>query len=344
MADSGQSWAARLDVSKLLKWFAANRRELPWRLKPAPYSVWVSEVMLQQTVVGAVIGHYRRWMKHFPTVRRLAAASEQDVVRMWEGLGYYSRARNLRLAAKLIVSEHGGKFPEDYEDLRKLPGIGEYTASAILSIAYGKPYPVLDANVRRVMQRFLLLRVWNRESEMKLRSFLNKAIPQNQPGEFNEALMELGQMVCLRNKPLCKVCPLAKGCRAQAVGAQEEIPVCKSKAVERIETTIAIYLKGKRVLLARRYEKLFRGLWLFPEANGAAGQKLAQLKERTHHYTRYANRLSPVIIKADKTAVGVEKGLDSAKWIPIAELEQYPMPSVYRKIAAEFREWFDNLA
>jgi A/G-specific adenine glycosylase len=217
-------------TSALLAWIATGRRDLPWRQVRAPYAVWISEVMLQQTQVASVTPYFERWMTRFPSVRALAEAPLDDVLKAWEGLGYYARARNLRAAAREIVALHGGEIPADREALLRLPGVGRYTVGAILSLAFGRPEPILDGNVRRVICRVDDIaddprapaterRLWERADA------LVKAAPAGQAGDLNEALMELGALVCTPGKPDCAACPLATFCLAHARGVQAERPI-----------------------------------------------------------------------------------------------------------------------
>ena len=288
-------------------------------------------------------------MRRFPILEALAKADIQEVIRLWEGLGYYSRARNLHRAAQIVEAEHGGKLPSDYQVLRTLPGIGDYTASAILSIAFDEPYPVLDANVRRVMQRWLLIEQWDKGAEGAIRSTLIASIPKKHPGAFNEALMELGQVVCRIRQPECGRCPIAKKCGAKIKGLQKSIPLKRSKVIERLETTVLIYLRNQKVLLTKRNGALFKGLWLFPTLSGSSKppetipEISATLKAQTHRYTRFADQLSPVVVERNGRSYPQNSALEEGKWVAIKELEHYPMPSAYRKIARDFCAWYDML-
>jgi A/G-specific adenine glycosylase len=197
-------------ASRLLSWYDKNKRSLPWRDHPNPYAVWVSEVMLQQTRVEAVLPYCARWMRLFPDVRTLAAASEQDVLNAWEGLGYYSRARNLHKAAKVIVSQYDAEIPQTVEDLRKLPGIGRYTAGAIASIAFGKDAPALDGNIKRVYARLfdIEIPVDSPAGEKILWDLADENLPKGRAGDYNQALMDLGAIICVPKNPRCLICPL----------------------------------------------------------------------------------------------------------------------------------------
>ena len=222
----------------LLEWFRDNARRLPWRDDPTPYHVWLSEIMLQQTRVAAVLDYYKRFLEEAPDVSALAALPEERLMKLWQGLGYYSRARNLKKAAKIIVEEYGGQFPSDYAAVRALPGVGDYTAGAICSIAFGQAVPAVDGNVLRVYARICgddgdIASPWMKK---KVTQALEKAIPVNWPGTFNQALMELGATVCLPNgAPLCGKCPAKGFCAALVQGRVGELPVKAPKKSRRVE-------------------------------------------------------------------------------------------------------------
>ena len=218
----------RAMVGPLLAWYGENKRDLPWRGDPDPYKVWVSEIMLQQTRVAAVMPYYRAWMEELPTVEALANVSDEKLMKLWQGLGYYSRARNLQKAARMIAETFGGRFPETYTDLLKLPGVGAYTAGAVASIAFGQPVPAVDGNVLRAAARVADIRedIMDPRIRNSIQVLMESAVPADQPGEFNQALMELGATVCLPNgAPECGRCPLAELCEANRLGIQTELPV-----------------------------------------------------------------------------------------------------------------------
>jgi A/G-specific adenine glycosylase len=335
---------------RLLRWFELNRRDLPWRRNVTPYSVWISEIMLQQTVVATVIPHFIRWMREFPDMRALAEADEQEVLKLWEGLGYYSRARNICRAAKMMMERYDGQLPKDYDKLMGLPGIGEYTAAAIMSIAFGKRHPVIDANVRRVVNRLRALRLPDRQSEGSIRAFLMRALPRTQSGEFNEAIMELGQTVCLSHKPTCGICPVVDCCQAFARDLQHEIPARKkTESVKKISRVLLVVSRG-RILARRKPSGIFAGLWLLPTIpprqdvetilRTILGKSLnvktrndLRLRSRTHHYTHYVERLFPVICEVNKASLSRS---EEWCWLRLAEIDRYPFPSVYRRILDEF--------
>ena len=258
----------------LLQWYRENARVLPWRSDPTPYHVWVSEIMLQQTRVAAVLDYYRRFMEALPTVADLAAVEEDRLMKLWQGLGYYNRARNLQKAARQVAEDFGGAFPDTYEGLLTLSGVGEYTAGAIASIAFGVPVPAVDGNVLRVVARISgdggdIARP---DTKARMRAALQAVLPVDAPGDFNQALMELGATVCLPNgAPLCDRCPAADFCTARREERTGELPVKAAKKKRRIEArTIFILLSGERVALRKRDKTgLLADLWEFPNVGGA---------------------------------------------------------------------------
>ena len=260
-------------AAPLLQWYDENKRDLPWRRNTDPYRVWVSEIMLQQTRVAAVIPYYERWMCALPDVQTLAAADEAQLMKLWQGLGYYSRARNLQKAAKQIVEEYGGQFPDRYEKLLKLPGVGEYTAGAVASIAFSEKVGAVDGNVLRIAARLGAMETDILDPRMKkmVRGMLDAVIPEDRSGDFNQALMDLGATVCLPGgRPVCECCPLAGQCEARRLGRQQELPLRGKKKARRIEEmTVYLLLRGGEVALRKRSEDgLLAGLWEFPYVSG----------------------------------------------------------------------------
>ncbi len=256
----------------LLSWYRRHRRNLPWRTSRDPYRIWIAEVMLQQTRIVAVLPYYKKFLEQFPSVRQLALAPEQEVLRAWSGLGYYSRARHLRAAAQEIVSRHKGQFPSAPEAARELPGIGRYTAAAVLSIAYDVPLAVLDGNVARVLARLGAIRgdlrvprVWRR-----LGIAAENLLAARSPGDWNEALMELGEVICTPARPRCEVCPVSRWCRAFALGIAGKIPAPRRKhPAQKVRVAAALLLdpRGRTLLLrdpAAQDGALFSRMWQFP--------------------------------------------------------------------------------
>lgn len=255
-------------IPYLLHWYDYNRRILPWREDPTPYHVWVSEIMLQQTRVEAVKGYYDRFLSRLPDVAALAEAEEEVLLKLWEGLGYYNRVRNMQKAARVLMEQYSGEMPADYEAIRSLPGIGDYTAGAISSIAFGLPYPAVDGNVLRVMSRLTCSEedIAKEQTKRKLKEDLTMVMPPRS-GDFNQALMELGATVCLPNgKPLCEQCPVMHLCKAFHAGRETELPVKSGKKERRIEKRLVyLVLCDGKVLLHRREKRgLLAGLWEYP--------------------------------------------------------------------------------
>jgi A/G-specific adenine glycosylase len=260
--------------TSLLRWFRREARDHPWRRTRDPYAVWISEVMLQQTQVATVIPYFERWMRRFPNVRKLASSPLDDVLKAWEGLGYYARARNLHKAAKAIAATG---FPTTREAWESLPGIGAYTSAAIASIVHGERAPVRDGNVNRVLSRLL-----KTDDSARIGAFLERTIPASAPGDFNQALMELGQRVCVPRSPRCPACPVARYCAARKAGVEHRYP---RKAVRKpgptFQVGIGLCFKGPRLLVAKRApDGLLGGLWEFPGGKRERGEKFERTVAR----------------------------------------------------------------
>ncbi|MEE3181638.1 MAG: A/G-specific adenine glycosylase [Planctomycetota bacterium] len=342
-------------ISKaLLAWYRTNRRRLPWREKPEPYRVWVSEIMLQQTRVETVIPYFERFLERFPTVETLAAASEEEVLTLWSGLGYYRRARSLLKGAKTVLESHGGAFPRSYEAALEIPGIGPYTAAAILSIAYGEPYPVLDGNVERVLARILRLEENPRQAAVKkrLRDIAGSWMPHDQASSFNQAMMELGALVCTPVSPDCPRCPVSKACQGAEHGDAEKFPrLPKKRKTIAVELEAGILRRGDRFLLERieGFDYL-EGLWLFPlaapgeggiaarlaEVLGTKVEKTGQLKTLRHSITFRRLVLQPQLLKSGRFSL---KGKPAFRWAWLEELGSVlPVSSLCLKIANRLLE------
>jgi A/G-specific adenine glycosylase len=342
--------AMRVLRGGLLAWYDERRRDLPWRRDPDPYRVWISEIMLQQTRVETVIPYYERWLRRFPTLETLASAQPDDVLRVWEGLGYYSRARNLHRAARLVREEYSGDVPSDVARLRELPGVGEYTAGAIASIAFGKAEPAVDGNVRRV-----LARLFDSADPQppELRSLASALVPRDRPGDFNQALMELGATVCTARSPRCEACPVAASCRARARGTQHLRPRTRRRAtVPTFYFAVAVIVGPNRdVLLVRRPERgLLARLWALPAIEQAetadfevAARALCRhwsgdaeplavrgLVPLAHSFTHRRERYHPFRIDLACTAAHLRT--DTARWVTPAELTDHPMSVAQRTI------------
>jgi A/G-specific adenine glycosylase len=265
--------------SALLRWYGENRRDLPWRRTRDPYAIWVSEAMLQQTRIAAALPYYERFLAAFPGIAELAEAPEEEVLGAWSGLGYYRRARALRAGARAVLDRHGGRVPSDLRDLLALPGVGPYTAGAIASIAFGLPEPALDGNVRRVLSRVLGRPESGAEQERAIRETARDLVQGPEPGDLNQALMELGALLCTPRSPRCEACPLTKICRGWASGDPERYPVRpRARRPSRVRVAAALVEHQGHVLLARRGAGTpFRGAWDLPAAEVPPGAEPATI-------------------------------------------------------------------
>ena len=262
---------------KLLEWHDQNARTLPWKGETDPYRIWISEIMLQQTRTETVSGYYHAFLEEFPDVYALAGAEEERLYKKWEGLGYYTRARNLQKAAKIIVSEYGGQLPDTAEELLKLPGIGDYTAGAIASIAFGRREPAMDGNAVRVISRVSCERgcVGEARVRRRLKEVCASLMTDERPGDFNQAMMGLGNMICVPVHPKCESCPVREFCQARKQGAEKELPNLLPKPEKRNHAVgVALVFSGERVLLTKRPEEgLLAGMWAFPSFEGARSER-----------------------------------------------------------------------
>jgi A/G-specific adenine glycosylase len=338
-----------------MAWYRRTARDLPWRRSRDPYHVWVSEIMLQQTQVATVVDYFERFIAMYPTVADLAAADEADVLRQWEGLGYYRRARQLRKAAQVIVDEHGGEMPSDVDLVHALPGIGRYTAGAILSIAHDVRLPIVEANTVRLYARLMADRgdMTNSAGQKRLWEFAETILPRLGAGQFNQALMELGSEICRPREPLCRDCPVVGLCPTFAAGLQEKIPRAKKRPkVTAVREAAVVVRKGPRVLVRLRGDKeRWAGMWDFPRFeitahNGAAlrrelTKKVAQqtgvtaessgvLTTIQHSVTRYRITLECHTAKHIRSKRQANSNL---QWCTPAELDNLPLSVTARKIA-----------
>ena len=269
---------------RLLEWYYLNGRDLPWRGETDPYRIWISEVMLQQTQVATVIPYYHRFLARFPTLIDLAAAPLDDVLKRWEGLGYYARARNLHRAAKKVVDDFGGQLPQTVAELRRLPGFGEYTSGAVASIAFGQVTPAIDGNVKRVLTRLFAIQsdITRGAGIKQLRHIATTLVDPTAPGDWNQALMELGATVCLPKRPRCLQCPLRQHCRALAKGIEQTLPRKPAKKpLPHFDVTAAVIQHNGHILIAQRPpEGMLGGLWEFPGGKQEPGETLPQCLRR----------------------------------------------------------------
>jgi A/G-specific adenine glycosylase len=323
-----------VDVRKLLAWYRKGARDLPWRRTRDPYAIWVSEIMLQQTQIATVIPYYERWMKRFPTVKALAKAPLDDVLKMWEGLGYYARARNLHKAARELKS-----LPKTSEAWREVPGVGPYTAAAIASIAHGERAAVFDGNVRRVLSR------------LEARDVAEAPPPRGKPGDYNQALMELGQRVCTFRAPRCEACPLAADCKGRASGEPERWPSKKpKKEVPHKEVAIGVIWDRDRFYVQRREEKgLLGGLWEFPGGKREKGETFEEclrreIKEETGflvdvgpYLTTVKHRYTHFSVELHTYHCFLKKGKGPGLWVSIEEVNKLALPKANLMILDELR-------
>lgn len=341
----------------LLEWYTKNARKLPWRENQDPYSIWISEIMLQQTRVDTVIPYYTKWMTRFPDIFHLAAATEEQVLAIWEGLGYYSRARNVHRTAQILNLKFDGKLPENIIDLIGLPGIGKYTAGAIASIAFNLDEPALDANIRRVFAR-----VFNIDEDLGttsggklIRSLIDDELPTGKAGDFNQSLMDLGATICISRNPRCKVCPLFELCRARKKGLQELRPVKKLKKIIPKYTYFAAIIKHEqKYLLCRKPSKGFLGgLWEFPNVRTSADLKdpfitLHELLMEKfsisakafklqgiykHSYTHFKQTMLAYYCEAESKFIENP----NVKWVSNSNFKDYPMGRIARAISSSIK-------
>lgn len=341
----------------LLSWYREKGRELPFRIGRNPYRIWVSEIMLQQTRIEAVKPYFERFMEELPDIASLAKVSEERLMKLWEGLGYYSRARNLQKAAVLLMAEYGGRMPEDPEELKKLPGIGPYTAGAIASIAFAVPAPAVDGNVLRVVTRLLKddRDIMKQSTRKSVEALLRDGMSKEYPGEYNEAVMEIGETVCLPlGTPLCGKCPLADFCLAHKAGEEERFPVRPGKRERRREERTIFLLKYRdKLVLSKRGEKgLLAGLYELPGTEGHLSEEesrvylrerfgipseedfpLTPLREAKHIFSHVEWHM--IGYRAQLPETGREPEILAGK----SELEEaYPLPNAFRAYMEEWKE------
>ena len=343
--------------SLLLNWYARNSRSLPWRGEQDPYKIWISEIMAQQTRLQTVIPYYQRWIKSFPTVEVLASASEQDVLKAWEGLGYYSRARNLHHAAQILMERYGGCLPEESHLLQELPGIGSYSAAAIASLAFGKNEAALDGNIRRVLSRVfnVTFQLGTPECEKELNRLAKANLPKGKAGDYNQALMDLGSSVCLPRNPNCPVCPLRSLCIAQKVGRQNSLPVRqKLSSLPTVVVTAAIIMNRGKVLISQRPPHgLLGGMWEFPGGKLESSETLEACLQREiaeelgapiivqkpfgvfhHSYSHFHVELHAFVCVLNGSKPKPLQ-VKSIQWVKLNGLDSFPMGKIDQMISRQ---------
>lgn len=347
-------------AERLLDWFAVHRRDLPWRRTSDPYRIWVSEVMLQQTRAATVVPYYERFTRRFPDLPSLADADMDDVLKAWEGLGYYRRARHLKGAAEAVIRDGGRELPTDYDAMLALPGVGLYTAGAVLSLAHGQPRPILDGNVRRVLSR-----VWAIDTDPRaaatdrwLWEAAEALLPVDRAGAFNEAMMELGATVCTPRKPRCGACPLAELCDGYTGGAPTDYPVRPPrKSIPHVDVTAGVIRRGSRILITqRRPEAMLGGLWEFPGGKLEPGETLEECLIReireeldiairierpflavAHAYSHFRITLHTFLCRHSRGRVK-DLGCSAHRWVTVDQLDDFAFPKADRVVLAELKK------
>jgi A/G-specific adenine glycosylase len=321
----------------LLSWYAVDKRRLPWRAeageRPDPYRVWLSEVMLQQTTVAAVIPYFEKFTRRWPSVEALAAAADAEVMSAWAGLGYYARARNLLACARIVAAEHEGAFPDSEEELRRLPGIGRYTAAAIAAIAFGRRAVVVDGNVERVVSRLFAVEAALPGAREALYALTDRITPATGGGDFAQATMDLGAAICTPRSPDCGRCPLAFCCEARRRGDPERFPVKAARAPRPRRHEVAYWLEhGGEVLLVRRPAKgLLGGMLAFPTGEAPAEAEWREAGAVEHVFTHFALTMRLLCASAEERSDGI--------WWPVDRLHEAGLPTLFGKLAARGAEW-----
>lgn len=327
-------------AERLLGWYDRAARDLPWRHPPGsaatpdPYRVWMAEIMLQQTTVAAVAGYFTRFIQRWPTVADLAAADDADVMAAWAGLGYYARARNLLACARVVVGEHGGRFPDNEDALRALPGVGDYTAAAVAAIAFGRAAVVVDANIERVIARHRLIETPLPAAKREIRTALAPLVPQDRPGDFAQGLMDLGATICTPRAPACTRCPVSADCRARGRPDIDRLPVKPPKKAKPQRYGLAWWIEeGDAVWLVRRPGKgMLGGMRALPggEWTGEAPAE-SGLVHVDHGFTHFDLRLT-LVRRESAHAAG------EGEWWPLSALDAAGLPTLYRKLTDRMRE------
>lgn len=345
----------------LIDWYSANRRDLPWRKTKNPYHIWVSEVMLQQTQVNTVLPFYPKFLNAFPDLKHLADADLQDVLKIWEGMGYYARSRNLHKAAGIVMNQYAGIIPDRWKTFRELPGVGDYIAAAVLSMAFGKPYPVVDGNVKRVLSRLTLIEApVNKSSSTKhFQETAKEMLDKENPGTYNQALMELGAMICRPQRPLCGTCPVQAVCLAYLSDRVAEFPKkIKRQPTPQYRIAVGIVFKNGQVLITRRkLEGLLGGLWEFPGGKIRDGERaeaacIREIQEEVHlkikidsylcrvkhAYTHFKILMDVFCCSYVSGRVKLNGPVDH-RWIKLDKLKNYPLPRANHKFIPQLKQY-----
>ena len=337
----------------LLRWYGRTHRDLPWRRTRDPYAIWIAETMLQQTQVTTVVPYYERFLNAFPTIEALDRAPLRKVLALWSGLGYYRRAENLKKSARQLTRNHDGRVPQAYDALRALPGVGDYTAGALLSIAFGKSYPAIDGNARRVLGRIFAL-----DTERKIRDIAARLVPTSKPGYFNQGLMELGATICVTKNPRCSECPVASTCKSRT--ADRKFAAKKIRIVRDVIWPLAMVRSRGAILLRRRSRHgILAGLWELPGGEKKPGESLAanirhhlqtlpasmilpqRIGEIRHSITNRKIR-SPIFLFDQRTPAKIKLPAREWRWLSPASLHHYPVSSMTLKAAKVLADYDKN--
>jgi A/G-specific adenine glycosylase len=334
----------------ILTWYNKQKRILPFRDIDDPYKIWLSEVMLQQTQIETVIPYFQKWISKYPTILSVATADQECLLKLWEGLGYYSRCRNFHKATKIVVAKHGGVIPDKWLEFRALPGVGDYTAAAVLSIAYSQPYIAIDGNVKRVMARILGLKNLSNRNMTRIKNYLTKNIFTDNPGDFNQSMMELGARICSPRNPNCGKCPLSFNCKAFSMGEPESYPLSvRKKKPHHYEIVVGIVWRGDEFYIQKRGEHgMLAGLWEFPggkvekdesledalyreiqEECGSMPKILKKIGTIKHAYTHFTITFHGYHCEENGTLIRCQK---NSKWIKPNQIDEFPFPKANHKL------------
>ena len=339
-----------IDFKNIIKWYGIHKRDLPFRKTSDPYKIWLSEIMLQQTQIKTAIPYYKRWIEKMPTLEHVVKSEEEDLLKLWEGLGYYNRLHNFYKAVNLVFNEYSGVIPNNYDKFSSLPGVGKYTAAAVLSIAYQKPYPAIDVNIKRVLARYLGIKNFTIFNKKKISKILNLSIEKFNPGQFNQAIMDLGALVCSPRNPSCFRCPIANNCKAYHSRNPEEYPIRLKKKVKPHYHVAAglIWRGGTFYIQKRKSEGMLAGLWEFPGSKKRKGERLENALKRgiqkdcgisikiinkigrvEHVYTHFSITFHGFnCIEEGKKIVHSNK----SNWIDKTEFNKYTFPKANHKL------------
>ena len=339
-------------VLSLLNWYKKEKRELPFRGISDPYKIWLSEVMLQQTKVNTAIPYYQRWLQNYPTLKSVAEAEQESLLKIWEGLGYYSRCRNFHKATKIILNKYNGVIPDNWDEFRAMPGVGDYTAAAVLSISFNKKFSVMDGNVKRVMARLLGLRRFTKRNLKRIKNTLDKMIPDLNPCDFSQAMMELGARVCLPKNPKCVLCPMSNYCKGFSLGSPESYPYpIKKKKIPHYTVVIGLIWRNNKFYIQKRGNKgMLAGLWEFPGGKVKDGELIhealiREIKEECAVRTKIIKKIGKIKHAYSHFSITfhgyhcAENGAPinecgNSKWITPEEIRNFTFPKANHKIFA----------